>query len=121
MDDVHLFFNKSTEMLPLYYVIETAIRAEFEDVRVKVQKTQISFYNKHFFACVSLKKARGWPKSCLVLSLGLNRRLEHPRVAQAVEPYPNRGTHHILVQQEDEVDAELMEWVREAYGFAMAK
>ena len=123
MDDVLLFFNKIPEILPLYKAIEDVICTEFENVRIKVQKTQISFYNKHLFACASLpnRKLKGWPDICLVFTLGLNRKLNNPRVACAVEPYPGRWTHHILIQSEAEVDAELIEWIREAYAFAIMK
>ena len=123
MDDVLLFFNKSPEILPLYKAIEGVISAEFEDVRIKVQKTQISFYNKHLFACASLpqRKMKGWPDVCLVLTLGLNRKLNNLRVAYAVEPYPGRWTHHVLLQNETEIDVELIEWIKEAYAFAMMK
>ena len=123
MDDVLIFFNKHPKLLPLYETIRAVINANFGDVRIKVQKTQISFYNKHLFACVSLplRKVKGWPDMCLVLTLGLNRKLEHPRAAYAVEPYPGRWTHHILIQNDGEVDAELIEWIKEAYAFAMTK
>jgi len=123
MDDVLLFFNTKPEMLSLYKVIESAICGEFEDARIKVQKTQISFYNKHLFACASLplRKVKGWPDSCLVFTLGLNRKLDNPRIAYVVEPYPGRWTHHILIQSEEEIDGELKEWIREAYFFAMMK
>ena len=123
MDDIQLFFNKSPQLLPLYRAIEDMLVAEFEEVRVKVQKTQISFYNRHLFACASLhlRKGKGWPALCLVFTLGLNRKLAHPRVAYAVEPYPGRWTHHILIQNGKELDDELLEWTREAYVFAMMK
>ena len=123
MDDTLMFFDKSPEVLPLYRAVERMIYAKFEDISIKVQKTQISFYNRHLFACASLplRKVKGWPEVCLVFTLGLNRNLEHPRVARVVEPYPGRWTHHILIQSEDEVDAELMEWIREAYDFALIK
>ena len=123
MNEVQSFFNQKPELLPLYETLESVICAEFDDVRIKVQKTQISFYNKHMFACVSLplRRRKGWPDECLVFTLGLNRKLEHPRVAYAVEPYPGRWTHHILIQTAGEVDAELIEWIREAYAFAMIK
>ena len=39
----------------------------------------------------------------------------------AVEPYPGRWTHHILVRTPEEIDGELLAWIDEAYAFANAK
>lgn len=55
------------------------------------------------------------------MTLGLGRRLESPRVAVAVEPYPGRWTHHILLTSESELDAEVRAWLHEAYDFAESK
>ena len=38
----------------------------------------------------------------------------------AVEPYPNRWTHHVTAAA-DEIDGELMDWLREAHDFALLK
>ena len=39
----------------------------------------------------------------------------------SVEPYPGRWTNHILITRPEEVDVELMEWLREAHNFALRK
>ena len=39
----------------------------------------------------------------------------------AVEPYPNRWTHHTIVSEPDQLDGELMGWLREAHAFALVK
>lgn len=72
-------------------------------------------------ASLPFRRAKGWPECCLIVSFGLCCRLDSPRIVQAVEPYPNRWTHHVLVTQCAEVDAELLAWLDEAYRFAMAK
>ena len=54
MDEKTLFFfAKKPESLPLSEQLERRIHSEIQDVSVKVQKTQISFYNRRLFACVS--------------------------------------------------------------------
>ena len=68
-----------------------------------------------------LRRKRGWPERFLLLTLGLGRRLESPRVAVAVEPYPGRWNHHILLTSESELDAEVRAWLHEAYDFAESK
>ena len=56
-----------------------------------------------------------------MLSFGLSYRKEHPRIALAVEPYPNRWTHHVLLTRLDDLDETVMGWVEEAYQFSMEK
>ena len=47
--------------------------------------------------------------------------MDSPRIAVATEPYPGRWTHHIVVAGPEEIDGELMGWVKEAAAFAAAK
>mgnify|MGYP007121854436 CR=1 FL=1 len=122
--DVLLFFDKHMEALPLYEAFEERVMDEIGNVNIKVQKSQISFYNKHLFACASfarVRKKKDCPPAFLVVTLGLGRRLESPRVDVATEPYPNRWTHHLLISDVKEIDGELMAWVKEAADFSDAK
>ena len=76
------------------------------------------------FACVSFLKARkvkDRPKTYLVVTFGLDRKAVSPRIDVATEPYPNRWTHHVTVASPEEIDDEMMAWLREAYGFAAVK
>lgn len=57
-ENILFFFNKHPDAFPLYEAFEHRVLMEIEDVRIKVQKTQISFYNRHLFACVSFAKVR---------------------------------------------------------------
>ena len=89
----------------------------------RVQKSQISFYGRHLFAAASLpvRRKKSWPEHCIVVTIGLSHQLESPRVAVAVEPYPGRWTHHVLISDEEQIDSELLGWLREAYEFAESK
>lgn len=122
--DSLLFFDKHMDAVPLYEVLENRIVKEIENVQIKVQKSQISFYNKHLFACVSfarVRKKRDCPASYIVVTFGLDHKLESPRVEIATEPYPNRWTHHLLVADTEEIDDELMAWMKEAAVFSNTK
>lgn len=52
------FFDKQPEALPLYEKFEKRVEELVPDVEIKVQKTQISFYNRHMFSCVSFARVR---------------------------------------------------------------
>lgn len=125
MDEAILhFFHQMPAALPLYEQLERRILAELEGVTVKVQKTQISFVNRHLFACVSfarVRKKKDCPNPYLVITFGLDRKVESPRIDVATEPYPNRWTHHLLISKAEEIDGELIAWVKEAAAFAAYK
>lgn len=68
--------------------------SEIENVRLKVSKSQISFYNRHLFACVSFLRAKRkaeLPAHYIVLTLGLDRPLDTPGRRWSPSPTPIAG------------------------------
>ena len=123
LSDLLFFFDGRGAELELYQALFARLEAAFPDASVKVQKSQISFYNRHLFAAASLplRRRKEWPKVCILVTIGLSYRLSSPRIAVATEPYPNRWTHHVVISEAGQIDEELLGWLREAYDFAMAK
>jgi len=122
--DILFYFNDHMDALPLYERLEGLILEQIPDVRIKVSKTQISFSNKRGFAFVSFnpcRKAKERPDVWMTVTFGLNHRKDSLRIDVATEPYPNRWTHHIMVGSEEEIDDELMGWIREAAEFSTSK
>ena len=123
-EDILFFFNQHMEALPLYEALEELVLKEIGNVRITVRKSQISFCNKHLFACVSfmgVRKKKDCPAAWIVVTLGLNRRLDSSRIEAVSEPYPNRWTHHLLLSDVKELDEELLSWIKEAAAFADGK
>ena len=121
--DLLFFFDGKPRELMLYQHLETQIELLFPEASVKVQKSQISFYGRHLFAAASLplRRRKTWPEECILVTFGLGYCLDSPWIAAAVEPYPGRWTHHVVVSQEEQVDGELLDWIREAYEFSQSK
>ena len=121
--DVLAFFGEKLRERALYEALFTQMEQAFPEASVKVQKSQISFYHKHLFAAASLplRRKKDWPEQCLVVTIGLDRPLESRRAAVKVEPYPGRWTNHVLIARAEEIDEELLGWLREAYDFAWTK
>lgn len=118
------FFDRYPDAIPLYEKIEKCVEDLVPEVRIKVQKTQISFYNRHMFACVSfagVRRKKDCPDCYIVVTFGLEHKAESPRIDIATEPYPNRWTHHVLISELEEIDDELMGWIREAAEFSDRK
>ena len=77
--DILLFFEGHMDALPFYDKLEEQILSEIDNVRIKVQKSQISFYNKHLFACVSFMrvgKLKDCPENYIVVTFALPRPLD---------------------------------------------
>ena len=123
LSDLLFFFDGRGAELELYQALFARLEAAFPEASVKVQKSQISFYNRHLFAAASLplRRRKEWPKVCILVTIGLSYRLSSTRIAVATEPYPNRWTHHVVISEAGQIDEELLGWLREAYDFAMAK
>jgi hypothetical protein len=122
--DVLYFFDSKPEALPLYEAFEEKLFSEVDRVKVKVQKTQIAFSNRHNFAFISflpVRKAKERPEAYIVVTFGLGYCLESQRIDAAVEPYPGRWTHHVLISGTEEIDDELIGWVKEAAAFSDGK
>ncbi len=122
-NNVDLFFDRMPQALPLYQSFAEKALAEYPDAQIKVQKSQIAFYDKHNFAFVWLpiRKMKNRPEIYIIVSFVLAYRLDSPRIIESTEPYPNRWTHHVIVQDQNEIDTELMDWMKEAHDFAGKK
>ncbi len=121
---IRSFFYRNQRSLSLYQAFEERLFALFPDSLRRVQKTQISFYNRHFFACASLMRVlpkSELPDPYLVITVGLSYPLNSERVAVKCEPYPGRWTTHIVVGSAEEIDEQLLGWLKEAYEFAQRK
>lgn len=121
--DELLFFDRLPRFLPVYEALKERLEARYPDMTVKVTKTQISFRSRYVFAMVSLpyRRMKDWPKEYLMVSFGLNDQKKSPRIAQSVEAYPNRWTHHVIVERVEDLNDELLGWLDEAYQFSMMK
>ena len=124
IQDTLFFFDRHQAIYPLCACFQEKLLARFPESRIKVQKSQISYYNRHLYACVSflkVKKKAELPDDYFVLTLGLSAPLESDRVAAKTEPYPGRWTTHFVISSPSDLDEELFGWIEQAYQFARAK
>lgn len=124
MQDALFFFDRHQAVYPLYECFQEKLLARFPESQIRVQKSQISYYNRHLYACVSflkVKKKADLPDDYFVLTLGLSASLESDRVAAKTEPYPGRWTTHFVVGSASDLDKELFDGIEQAYIFAQSK
>ena len=122
--DTLMFFNDRPGALPLYERLEALLFSLFPTADKRVQKTQITFYDRRVFACVSfarVKRKAEMPESALTLTLGLPEPLDSRRAAVKTEVRPGRWTHHIVLGSAAELDPELVNWIKQSHAFAQRK
>ena len=122
--DELIFFDSKQDALPLYETFREAVLEKVPDTRIEVKKSQISFFSRHMYAAVSftpVRRAKNRPDPFLTITFGLPYRKESARIDVAVEPYPNRWTHHVMIGSVEEIDQELLSWIEEAAAFAANK
>jgi len=122
--DAFMFFDRQPDAFPIYEAFVMKLLERFPNTKTRVQKTQITFSNRHVYACISFQRVRkkaDLPDPYIVITLGLSYPLESNRVAVKTEPYPGRWTTHIVVGTTEEIDDELFSWVQQAYDFSENK
>lgn len=108
---------------PVSMALFHALRLYIESlgpVRMEAMKSQISFGTRTKFAWVWLPMpwAKNRPENSIVLTFGLRRHVEHERIVQAVEPRPGRWTHHVIIEEQADLDEDVRAWLREAYDLS---
>lgn len=122
--DILFFFGEHMDALPMYEKLEEEILTRIPDVKIKVSKTQITFSGRRGSAFVSFDPCRRVaqrPRVWMTVTFVLGCRNGSPRIDVATEAYPGRWTHHVMVGSVDEIDEELMNWIKETAEFSVGK
>ena len=100
---------RTRDEIKLYKTFASAVGACGPVITAPV-KTRVGFQVRMIFAAVNRLNERG-----LAGHVVLARRLEHPRFVKIESISPRNHVHHFVLTQASEVDAELKQWLREAY------
>lgn len=115
------FFARDAALLPLFGELAKDITAQYPGSELIVQNSQLAFREKKAFCWVWLPiraKFKDRPEHYFILTFGLNRLLDSPRIVSPAEPYPNRWTHHVIISKRDDLDEELLGWIKQAYDYS---
>jgi hypothetical protein len=103
------FAARDAVVRALFDAVAAAI-ARIGPVTVLPEKTRIAFQVRMSFAAVVPR--RRWLDGHLVLA----RRVEHPRFRRVETFSPRNHLHVFRLERPEEVDAEFVAWLREAYA-----
>jgi hypothetical protein len=101
--------GKDAASIALYRRFEALVR-ECGPVLLAPAKTRVGFQVRMIFAAVN-KLSNGTLDAHVILM----RRLENPRFRRIESLYERSHVHHFRVESVDELDDEVLDWLREAY------
>ncbi len=94
---------------PIYEKLMSAIQQFGNDVKVAPKKSSVSLIRKHQFALIK-------PATKTRIDLGL--KIKDKQTEGRLEdsgPFGTMCTHRVRISESDEIDHELLGWIREAY------
>lgn len=92
---------------------------ELGPFEVRTSRSQIAFRRRRGFAYLWLPgQYLKNPQAEVVLSIALGRRDGSERFKEVVHPARHHWMHHLEVHGPDEIDVEVVEWLREAMEHA---
>ena len=116
--DVLFFFDGRPGALALYEALAEKLLSEYPDTQVRVQRTQIGFYDGRLYCCASLAPVRPHsrrPDPYLTVTFSLDAPDPSPRLV-CVPVSRSRFTHHALLGALSDIDGELLGWLRASRG-----
>jgi len=113
------YFAGHDEARVLFEVIREAV-LEIGPTEVRATKSQVAFRRRLTFAWAWMPGLYlHGVVSPLVLTIDLRHRDTSERWKEIVEPRPGRFTHHLEVRTADDIDGEVLGWLREAWSAAV--
>lgn len=92
-----------------------AALASHEPITVRTTRSQVALRRRGGFAYLWLPgRYLARPAAEVVLSIALGRQDPSPRFKEVVHPAPAHWMHHLEIRSVDEVDDEVIAWLREA-------
>ena len=110
-------FDGYTDSLAICRGVEQAL-SHFDEVRVKVTKSQVAFRRRKAFAFLwrpGQYISSGVPA---VLSIALPCEVQSRRLKEVAHPAPKVWMHHLELRDVNEVDEQVCDWLAAAYDAA---
>jgi hypothetical protein len=108
------FFAGSSLGLAVLGRVQAALAGD-DDLDVRVSTSQVAFRRSRGFAWLwRPQQYLGAGAAEVVLAVALSRRDGSPRWKQVVQVGPRHWMHHLEITSEDDVDADVSAWLREA-------
>ena len=101
-------FEKKPAGRLLYEKFKRTVKNQVGSFKVESLKCCIHFVSTFTFAAVKIFNNK------IRVDFSLSRKIKNSRIKQSVQLSAHRFLYYIDIMQEDEMDEELMEWIKEA-------
>lgn len=120
-DKIDVVFAAMPEARPLFEMVDRRLQDEFSGVERRISHLQVGYKTRHGFVYVwppANRAGKSFPV-CVILSFNLDRRLESPKITEATQMKRGQWVHHLLIDRPENLDNQVMGWLREAYEFSL--
>jgi hypothetical protein len=108
------FFAGQSVALAVYSRV-CSILEQLGPVEVRTTHSQVAFRRARGFAYLWLPgQYLAKPAAYVVLSFALGRHDPSPRLKEVAHPSPKHWMHHLEINDADDIDDEVVSWLREA-------
>lgn len=104
------FKGKEKIARPLYDKLKERIEKEIGPVKVESLPCCIHFVSTYTFAAVYALRTK------ITVHFSLNHELENPRIRKSAQVSSTKHMHSLDIKNLDEIDEELISWLRQAYN-----
>lgn len=118
--DAAAVFGPGSRAYALFQALDARMEEAFPSASVTVHGTQVSYGNGRVFAAAWVPYGKRDGQEIFV-SFSLRRKIDHPRIHDAISHSANRYVHHVLIASADEIDGALMNWLAEADSIPRGK
>lgn len=108
------FFAGHPERMAVFEHIQSVLQS-LGPLEVRVSRSQVAFRRRRGFAYLwTPQQYLGERAAGLVLAVALGREDRSPRWKQVAHPAPRQWLHHLVLHGAEDIDAEVVDWLREA-------
>lgn len=115
-----MLFAGHPRRLALYRAFRDRVLALGDDIEIAPKKTQVTFRTKRAFAWAWLPQLwnRSRPDASVTISFEADHPVHDTRIVDTVRTGDARWTHHLVVEDEGDLDDEVGAWFADAYAWS---
>jgi hypothetical protein len=120
--DIAAFFRGREESLRLFNTLRQRIESKCTP-KIQVTKTQISFGEVYKYLWVWLPQTwiRKRKEDSITLTIATGKKIRSKRIEESVQPKKGFWTHHVLIENSSDIDAEVERLIQASIDFYLER